>query len=388
MFPRTRHEQAVLRLLDRFPVVGLVGARQVGKSTLARQVAARREEATLFDLEDPTDLAALADPGLALRPLRGLVVLDEVQRLPGLFPLLRVLADRPGTPARFLVLGSASPALLRQGSESLAGRIAWYELGGFALHELGPASAETLWLRGGFPRSYLADDDAGSAEWRRHFISTFLERDLPALGVTIPAPTLGRFWTMLAHWHGQVLNSSELGRSLGVADTTIRRYLDLLASAFVVRALQPWHANVGKRQVKAPRVYLRDSGLLHGLLGLETAEQVLRHPKLGASWEGFAMDQVLALLDPRPEEVFFWRTHNGAELDLLVGPQSRRLGFEFKRTSTPSLTRSMRVALEDLGLERLVVVFPGERSFPLAERVEAVGLGRLLEEGELLRGAP
>ena len=385
MIARPRHVHALVRLLGQFPVVGIVGARQVGKSTLARQVASHFGSATSFDLEDPADVAALGDAGLALRPLRGLVILDEIQRLPELFPLLRVLADRPGTPARFLVLGSASPGLLRQGSETLAGRVAWYELDGFSLDELGPDATDDLWLRGGFPRSFLAGDDAASSEWRRQFVTTFLERDLPGLGVTVPARTLRRFWTMLAHWHGQLLNSSELGRSLGVADTTIRRYLDLLAGAFVVRPLLPWHANTGKRQVKAPRVYLRDSGLLHALLGLETAEQVLRHPKLGASWEGFATEQVLALLGARPDEVFFWRTHNGAKLDLLVGPESWRLGFEFERTSTPRLTRSMRIALTDLGLERLVVVYPGERCFPLGERVEAVGMGRLLEVVEPLR---
>ena len=386
MIPRPTHLRRASDLLRRYPVVGIVGARQVGKSTLARQVAEESDEAELFDLEDPTDLARLADPSLALRPHRGLVVLDEVQRCPELFPLLRVLVDRPGPPARFLVLGSASPELLRQGSETLAGRIAWYELDGFGLAEVGIEAREQLWLRGGFPRSFLAGTDADSADWRSRFITTFLERDLPGLGITIPPTTLRRFWTMLAHWHGQLLNASELGRSFGVADTTVRRYLDILAGAFVVRVLQPWHANVSKRQVKAPRVYLRDSGLLHGLLGLETQRQVLGHPKLGASWEGFAMEQVLARLEARPSEVFFWRTHTGAELDLLVGPESWRIGVEFKRTSAPKVTRSMHSALADLELEQLLVVHPGELTFPLAERVEAIGVARLLADLRPLRG--
>ncbi len=358
----------------------------MGKSTLARQLADGVERVEVFDLEDPTDLARLSDAPLALRPLRGLVVIDEIQRAPEIFPLLRVLADRPGTPARFLVLGSAAPDLLRQGSETLAGRVAWYELDGFDLAEVGVESREKLWLRGGFPRSYLASTDARSADWRRRFIATFLERDLPALGVTIPPTTLRRFWTMLAHWHGQILNASELGRSFGVADTTVRRYLDLLAGAFVVRVLLPWHANISKRQVKAPRIYLRDSGLLHALLGLESTRHVLGHPKLGASWEGFAMEQVLTRLEARADEVFFWRTHTGAELDLLVGPESWRCGFEFKRTSAPTQTRSMRSALENLELERIVVVVPGDRSFPLAERVQVVGLERLLDDLQPLRG--
>ena len=385
VIPRETHRRHIAELLRRYPVVGIVGARQVGKSTLARQVADDWEEAELYDLEDPRDLARLADPSLALRPRRGLVVIDEVQRRPDLLPLLRVLADRPGTPARFLLLGSASPELLRQGSESLAGRVAWYELHGFDLSEVGIDAHEQLWLRGGFPRSFLSESDSDSADWRRRFIATFLERDLPTLGITIPPTTLRRFWTMLAHGHGQLLNASELGRSFGVADTTIRRYLDILAGAFVVRVVQPWHVNISKRQVKAPRLYLRDSGLLHGLLGLETRRHVEAHPKLGASWEGFALEQVVARLEARSDEVFFWRTHTGAELDLLVGPESWRLGFEFKRSSTPRVTRSMHSALADLGLERLVVVHPGERSFPLAERVEAIGLQRLLEDLKPLR---
>ena len=306
--------------------------------------------------------------------------------MPELFPLLRVLADRPDAPARFLVLGSASPTLLRQGSESLAGRIAWHELPGLDLAEVGAEASPALWLRGGFPRSFLAPTDAISTDWRRRFVTTLLERDLPTLGITIPPTTLRRFWTMLAHWHGQLLNASELGRSFGVADTTVRRYLDILVGAFMVRAVPPWHANVGKRQVKAPRLYIRDSGLLHSLLGLEDQRQVSSHPKLGASWEGFAMEQVLRRLGARADEAFFWRTHTGAELDLLVGPESWRLGFEFKHTSAPKVTRSMRSALTDLGLERLTVVYPGDQSFPLADRVDAVGLGRLLSDLAPLRG--
>ncbi len=366
-------------------MVGIVGARQVGKSTLAGQIADAAPEPTRFDLEDPTDLARLADPALALRPLRGLVVIDEIQRCPGLFPLLRVLADRPNSPARFLVLGSAAPDLLRQGSESLAGRIAWYELDGFDLGEVGVAAADALWVRGGFPRSFLAATDADSADWRQRFVTTFVERDLPGLGVSTPPQTLRRFWNMLAHCHGQLLNATELGRSFGIADTTVRRYLDILTGAFVVRQLRPWHANISKRQVKAPRIYLRDNGLLHSLLGLANLDQLLGHPKLGASWEGFALGQVVERLGALPEETWFWRAHTGAELDLLVGPENARLGFEFKRTSAPKITRSMHSALADLRLRHLYVVYPGDKTFPLAPSVDALGLQRILEDLQPLR---
>jgi len=374
MIVRRGHLDALGRLLRRFPVVGLLGARQVGKTTLARAwLGARREQVVRFDLENPADLARLADPMLALEPLRGMVVLDEIQRRPELFPALRVLADRRPRRARFLVLGSASPALLRQGSESLAGRIAYYELPGLSLREVGPRMAERLWLRGGFPRAFLARSDAASMEWRRAFLATFLERDLPALGINVAAGTMRCFWTMLAHHHGQLWNASEFGRSFGVADTTVRGYLDKLTDAFVVRQLQPWHENIGKRQVRAPKVYIRDSGLLHALLDVATRSSLDTHPKVGASWEGFILEQLIQQLGARPETCYFWRTHTGAELDLLVMHGSRRLGFEIKRTTAPAVTPSMRSALADLKLDSLTVIHAGSESFPLAPRITAMG---------------
>ena len=382
---RRRHLRRLTLLLREFPVVALLGARQVGKSTLARQlVAARRGPTTWFDLENPEDLARLADPGLELRPLRGLVVLDEIQRLPDVFPVLRVLADRPRTPARFLVLGSASPELLRQTSESLAGRVAFYELGGFDLHEV--SDLERLWLRGGFPRSYLARSGAAGRRWRDDFLRTFLERDLPGLGSAVPPVTLRRFWTMLAHWHGQIWNGAEFGRAFGVAHTTVRRHLDLLTSVFVVRQLPPWHANVAKRQVRSPKVYIADSGILHALLGLTTREALVSHPKVGASWEGFVVRQIVHLLAARPDQCFHWSTYSGAELDLLVAAGNRRYGFEVKRTEAPRLTTSMRSALETLDLQRLDVVHAGQRLYNLAPRVRALPAAQLSTELRPLPG--
>jgi hypothetical protein len=362
-------------------VVAILGARQVGKTTLARQlVESMPGWAEVFDLEDPQDLARLSEPMLALKELRGLVVIDEIQRKPDLFEVLRVLVDRPRAPARFLVLGSASPELLRQTSETLAGRIAFYELNGFALDEVGARQMEKLWMRGCFPRSFLARTNPESAQWRRDFIRTFLERDMPQLGVTISSATLRRFWSMLAHCHGQVWNASDFARSLGVADTTVRRYLDLLNDTFVVRLLLPFHQNIKKRQVKAPKVYLSDSGILHSLLGLESRRDVQAHPKMGASWEGFALAQVVNRLGARPEECFFWATHAGAELDLLVTRGNRRLGFEFKYTDSPSSTRSMRIAMEDLKLDKLTVIHAGEHTFPLDKTIEAMAISRILDD--------
>lgn len=379
--PRPAEVRRVRRLLRESPVVALLGARQVGKSTLARQVAGQHRGPTrYFDLEDRDDLAMLAEPKAVLEPLRGLIVLDEIQRAPDLFPTLRVLADRRGDPARFLVLGSASPDLLRQSSESLAGRIAFHELAPFSLEEVGRPAADRLWIRGGFPRSFLAKDDRGSARWRRDFVRTFLERDLPQLGVTIPSATLGRFWAMLAHSHGQVLNASEIGRSFGVAHTTVRRWLDLLCATFVVRLLPPWHENLSKRQVKSPKVYLSDTGLLHSLLDLETRESVLRHPRCGASWESFAMDCVVRRLRARRDQCYFWATHASAELDLMVVAGGKRLGFEFKRTTAPEVSASMRIAAADLRLDGLTVVHAGSRSFPMAEGIRAVAMPDLHRE--------
>jgi predicted AAA+ superfamily ATPase len=387
MFVARRRDVARLRrLLRTHPVVGILGPRQVGKTTLARELLKEVPGKTaVFDLEDPADLARLADARLALEPLRGLVVVDEIQRRPDLFPLLRVLADRPRRPARFLVLGSASPELLRQSSESLAGRVAYHELGGFTLEDVGPARAERLWLRGGFPRSFLARTEGEGAEWRQAFVRTFVERDLPQLGVTIPAATLERFWAMLAHYHGQVWNASEFARSFGVSDVTVRRYLDLLSATFAVRLLLPWSENIGKRQVRSPKVYLADSGILHALLGIRERRDLERHPKLGASWEGFALDAVVRRLGVDRRECHFWATHSGAELDLLVVRGRRRWGFEFKRTSAPSVTRSMRTALEDLRLQRLDVVHGGPHSFALAPRIRAVAFSRLLDDVSPLR---
>jgi predicted AAA+ superfamily ATPase len=373
-------------LLRRHPVVGIIGARQVGKTTLARLlITGLRGPFSYFDLENPEDLARLDDPMLAIKGLKGLVVIDEIQRRPNLFPVLRVLADRPKPAPRFLVLGSASPDLLRQGSETLAGRIFYHELGGFSLDEVGGENHMRLWLRGGFPRSYLARSHAESDEWRRGFIRTFMERDIPQLGMTIRSTTLHRFWTMLAHYHGQIWNASEFARSFGVADTTVRNYLDLLTSALVIRQLLPWHENISKRQVRAPKVYVADSGVLHSLLNLRTQTDLEGHPKVGASWEGFVLGQIIRQLAVRPDECFFWATHGGAELDLLIVSGQQRLGFEVKRTSSPRLTPSMRNALFDLKLRRLDVIHAGDQTFPMEEKVRGVALSRLLQDLKPIR---
>jgi len=381
MIARARHEKAVLRLLRDFPIVAILGARQVGKTTLAQRIMElEKGPAEIFDLEDPADLARLDDARLALSGLRGLVVLDEIQLRPDIFPILRVLVDRRPRPARFLVLGSASPDLLRQSSETLAGRIAFHTLNGFHLDEVGPDKLDRLWLRGGFPPSFLARSNEVSLNWRRQFIRTFLERDLPQLGVRVPGTTLSRFWSMLAHYHGQVWNSSEFARSFGVSDKTVRHYLDLLGATLVVRLLPPWHANVGKRQVKSPKVYIGDSGVLHSLLGIGDARDLDRHPKVGASWEGFLLHQVLERLRAAPEECFFWATHSGEEIDCLWLRGRRRWGFEFKRTSAPTLTRSARTALDLLELQRLYVIHAGAETFPLHAKVTAVAASRLIDD--------
>ncbi len=382
LLPRARHVSAVRGLLDQFPVVAIIGARQVGKSTLARLVAP--DQATFFDLEDERDRSRLQDPMLALEPLEGVVVLDEVQRLPDVFTTLRVLADRRNARAQFLVLGSAGPELLRQSSESLAGRIAYYPLGGFSLDEVPVDARNQLWVRGGFPRSYLASAEGRSVVWRRQFIRTFLERDLPQLGVGVPAETMRRFWSMLAHIHGQTLNASALGRSLGVSDTTVRRYLDHLCGTFVVRQLHPWFENLGKRQIKSPKVFVADTGLLHALLGLDSRVALEGHPQVGASWELFVVDNVLARLGVAWEDAHFWGIHAGAEIDLVVMRGSRRLGFEVKRTSAPRVTPSMRTALDDLALDRIEVLYPGDETYPMADRVWARPVRRIWEDLEPL----
>lgn len=381
MINRQEHRRKIRALLKNYPVVAILGARQVGKTTLALELLEESKgPGERFDLEDPADLARLSDPRLALGDLRGLVVIDEVQRTPDLFPVLRVLADRKPRPARFLVLGSASPELLRQSSETLAGRIAFHTLDGFDLAEVGQDKLARLWLRGGFPESFLARSNGLSFEWRRNFVRTFVERDLPQLGIRISAQTLSRFWSMLAHYHGQVWNASALGRALGVTDKTVRHYLDILSAALVVQPLRPWHANVKKRQVKAPKVYVRDAGLLHGLLDIRDRHDLERHPKVGASWEGFMMRQVVQFLGAAPEECFFWATHSGPELDLLWVRGRRRWGFEFKRTSSPKLTRSLHAALEALDLQRAFVIHAGERTFPLHRKVTAVAARSVLED--------
>ncbi len=385
MIARDLHRRQIEGLLRRFPVVALIGARQVGKTTLAREIARSHARATWFDLEDPADAARLADPQLALGELRGLVVVDEVQLRPNLFPLLRVLVDRRPARARFLVLGSASAPLLRQSAESLVGRIAYHELPGLCLDETGVSQLDRLWVRGGFPRSLTARTESASVEWRREFIRTFVERDLPALGVGVAADTMRRFWTMLAHNHAQLWNASEIGRSFGVADTTVRSYLDKLTDACVVRQLKPWFENLGKRQVKAPRIYVRDSGLLHMLLNLQTRVDIEGHPKLGASWEGFVVEQLIHRLQALPSETFFWRTHSGAELDLLVVRGRTRLGFEIKRTAAPAITPSMRAALGDLKLDELTVVHAGAATFPLGARITAMACADLVKRLRPLR---
>lgn len=366
--------------LARNPITVLIGPRQCGKTTLARELLPD-DSANYFDLEDPASLARLDEPKTALAPLRGLIVIDEIQRRPELFPILRVLADRRGRPARFLILGSASGDLMRQSSESLAGRLERILIGGFTLAELGVESLPKLWRRGGFPLSYLARTEHDAFAWRQQFSQAFLERDLPQWGVRVPAIALLRFWTMLAHYHGQTWNATEPARALGVNPSTSRRYLDLLTDALMVRQLQPWHANLGKRQVKSPKVYVRDSGLLHQLLGLETEKALLSHPKVGASWEGFAIEQILAA-EPH-DGAWFWATHQGAEIDLILRRGDRLLGVELKRADAPRLTPSIRIAMEDLGLERVAVVYPGAQRFALSDRVEAVPIETLVEPGRL-----
>ncbi|MBI4550757.1 MAG: ATP-binding protein [Candidatus Latescibacteria bacterium] len=380
MIERTSLAHQIEQALQRSRVVTLVGSRQCGKTTLARTFVPA-ETLNYFDLEDPISLARLEQPMTALRDLRGLVVIDEIQRRPELFPVLRVLADRQPLPARFLILGSASPQLLRQASESLAGRLEIITMSGFSLEEVGVSAQTRHWLRGGFPLSFLARSEADSLAWRRNFIQTFVERDLPQLGLRVPALTVFRFWTMLAHYHGQVWNAADLARSLGVNETTTRRYLDLLDGVFMVRQLQPWYANLKKRQVKSPKVYLRDTGLLHQLLGLRSMKDLLSHPKCGASWEGYVIEETLKAI--QPDESYFWATHNGAELDLLLITHGRKLGVECKRLDAPRLTPSMRIALEDLALDRLIVVYPGDRQYSLGDRVtvtslEAVVTGALI----------
>ena len=376
MIDRKADAARVRAALRRSRVVALLGPRQCGKTTLARKFVSP-DSLNYFDLEEPQSLARLTEPDTALRPLTKLVVIDEIQRRPDLFPLLRVLADRTPLPARFLILGSASPDLLRQSSESLAGRLETVPLEGFRLSDLGAAAQSRHWLRGGFPLAYTARTEADSLTWRRQFLQTFLERDLPQLGIRIPAVVLRRFWNMVAHYHGQIWNAAELARALAVNESTVRRYLDLMTGVFMVRQLPPWFENLGKRQVKAPKIYVRDSGLLHSLLGVTSQHDLEHHPKVGASWEGYAVEEVLKAL--QPDEAYYWATHNGAEIDLILFKDGRRVGVECKRADAPELTPSMRIALADLKLDQLSVVYPGEKKYSLAKNVEVVPLAKFVK---------
>ena len=366
----------VLNALRRSRIVALLCARQCGKTTLARQLVPSAS-LNYFDLEDARSLSRLSEPDSALRPLKGLVVLDEIQRRPDLFPVLRVLADRRPLPARFLILGSAAPGLLRQSSETLAGRLETVTLEGFRLADLGAAAQPRHWLRGGFPLAYTARSDADSVAWRQQFIQTFVERDVLQLRPAIPAVSLRRFWTMLAHYHAQTWHGAELARALAVSEPTVRRYLDLLTGAYMLRQLPPWHENLGKRQVRSPKVYVRYSGLLHTLLGIGSRRDLEFHPKVGASWEGYAVEEVLKAL--RPDEAYFWATHQGAELDLLLFKRGRRIGVECKRMDAPRLTPSMRIALADMRIDRLLVAYPGPTRYKLTRNVEVVPLSQLVD---------
>ncbi|HSN75746.1 MAG TPA: ATP-binding protein [Anaerolineae bacterium] len=382
MIPRPDIIDQIDRSLAIHPIAALLGPRQCGKTTVARMIAEQRP-ATYFDLEDPVDVRRLSAPMTVLQELSGLVIIDEVQRRPDLFELLRVLADRPQNPAHFLLLCSASPQLVRGASESLAGRIGFIDVSGFTLAELGTSERDRLLVRGGFPRSYLAADDTASMAWRQDFLRTFLERDIPQLGITIPAETLRRFWTMVAHYHGQTWNAAQFARSLGASEGTARHYLDILSGAFMVRILPPWFENLGKRQVKAPKIYIRDSGILHALLQLSTLADLQSHPKIGASWEGFAVEQIIGLLDTR--DAYYWATHGGAELDLLVRVAGKHYGFEFKYADAPGASRSMHIAVQDLSLAHLWVVYPGRHEYALDQKISVIPIDSIPRLATTLR---
>jgi predicted AAA+ superfamily ATPase len=386
LIERKGYVAQVQKALSRSAVVALMGPRQCGKTTLARMIfedTPGRQAGAYFDLESQIDLRRLANPELVLGSFSGLVVIDEVQTLPELFPVLRVLADRPDNPCRFLILGSASPHVIRHVSESLAGRVEFVEMAGFDLTELGAEAWRSLWGRGGFPRSYLAASDEDSAAWRENFIRTFLTRDIPQLGIQIAAAAMRRFWTMLSHYHGQIWNASRVAGALGLSDKTVRSYLDLLTETYMLRQLQAWHENLSKRQVKSPKIYFRDTGLLHSLLGLLDFQAILGHPQVGASWEGFALEQVLRII--RPPAAYFWATYSGAELDLFFIANGRRYGVECKFTEAPQPTKSMMVALESLQLDKLLIVYPGDKAWPVSERISVCPI---LQVPELLEAQP
>ena len=380
MLKRKRLLSELRNALGRSRIVLLLGPRQCGKTTLARELV-NVDSPNYFDLEDPVSLARLDAPMTAIRPLKGIVVIDEVQRKPDLFPVLRVLSDRSPLPAHFLILGSASPGLLKQSSESLAGRVEIINMSGFSLEEVGRKEQSLHWLRGGFPLSYLAQSDSDSIVWRKNFIQTFLERDLPQLGIKIPATTMQRFWSMIAHYHGQVWNAAEPARSLSISETSIRRYLDTLTDVFMIRQLKPWFANIAKRQIKSPKVYFRDSGLLHYLLGIRSGKELLEHPKSGASWEGYIIEEVLRTVEP--DEAYFWGTHGGAEIDLVICKHGKMFGVECKRVDAPTLTPSMRIAISDLGLENIIVLYPGTKRYSLDKKIMAVPVDELAGKGIL-----
>lgn len=381
MIPRPHALDRIAKAFQVHPMVALLGPRQCGKTTLARMIA-DREPCVYFDLENPVDIRRLSAPMTTLEDLSGLVVIDEVQRKPELFELLRVLIDRPRNPARFLLLGSASPHLVRQTSESLAGRLGFVDLSGFELREVGVQERTRLWIRGGFPRSFLSPNNTASMTWREDFIRTFLERDIPQLGITIPAETLRRFWTMVAHYHGQTWNAAQFSRSLGTAENTARRYLDILAGAYMVRVLPPWFENIRKRQVKAPKLYIRDSGIFHALLQLSTLTDLQGHPKLGASWEGFAIEQIINVLGTR--DTYYWATHAGAELDLMVMVKGKRYGFEFKYSDAPGRSRSMNSAVQDLNLEHLWVIYPGQQEYMLDDKISVIPVDTVTQMSDRL----
>jgi len=374
MIQRNDYLNRLKSAIGRSPVTALLGPRQCGKTTLARQLA-DQQQSTFFDIESLPDRRRLQNPELMLGSLTGLVVLDEIQTMPELFQVLRVLVDRPENQARILILGSASPEIIKSASETLAGRVEFIELQGFDLLETGTDMWKPLWLRGGFPRSFLANTDEDSLAWREGFIRTFLERDIPQLGINIPAVTMRRFWTMLAHYHGQTWNAAEIGRSMGLSDKTVRSYLDILTGTFMIRQLQPWFENLGKRQVKSPKIYFRDTGLYHSLLDIPDRHFLLGHPKVGASWEGFAIQQALQIL--HPNAAYFWGTHAGAEIDLVFQHKGRRYGMEVKFSEAPSLTPSMRIAVSELNLERLWIVYPGNEVYPVTEKITALPLAKL-----------
>ncbi len=376
---RHKELQILKGRLDTNPIVAILGPRQCGKTTLANQFSGQNiyKEVHSFDCEDPRDLARLDNPLLSLEPLKGLIIIDEIQRNPELFPILRVLVDK-FPDKKFLVLGSASRDLVTQSSESLAGRISFLELSGFALHDISSDKYNELWIRGNFPRAFLAKNQEIAAQWREDFIQTFLERDIPNLGIQIPAITLRRFWAMLAHYHGQIFNAAEIGKSLNFSDKTIKRYLDILSGTYLIRQLQPWYYNTKKRLIKRPKIYFRDSGLFHSFLSIENKEQLLLHPKLGASWEGFALEQIIIHLNLQERDVFFWGVHTGAELDLLFQLKGKLWGVEFKYSDTPKITPSMKSALTELNLSHLWIVYPGTESYLLDHNITAVGLYNIL----------